>query len=452
MGLETKFFGSVDLNASNNILIAGLGLSDTGNYMRVAVDVQDLTISQENKWIIGLWPPGMPGYLAFLTFISGGGNPTAIATLVFISLWSLLYAILVSILISKKFLLIALGFSYIWLFSPLLTGYNTDYGVLASDGISSIIMAFAVIIVFKLFSVHQSSSSKVIVLSTLLGFTLATAAHFRLVWTFSILAGIILSYMFYFLANRLLSYSKSGNLASKRKDLLFPFSITSFVFVLLLIPWTLIAEAKIHPGSYNWSNGDYVWAQRWMSDQYLIDGGASFLVEGEANWSCEIDKEQCAEITQAEISAGTFYSGNGPYSYAEFRNRALISAVENPMHWLKIMTSKLLETWLTMPGAPIGSAPNLLGGVLTILAYLASLFYLLRDFLRANNIFALFLFFVSTITVAVLYLEHFESRYMIPTQVLALVILVFYLRETAKDDNYRNRFLRFKNRLLKQES
>ena len=45
MGLETKFFGSVDLNASNNILIAGLGLSDTGNYMRVAVDVQDLTIS-----------------------------------------------------------------------------------------------------------------------------------------------------------------------------------------------------------------------------------------------------------------------------------------------------------------------------------------------------------------------------------------------------------------------
>ena len=77
---------------------------------------------------------------------------------------------------------------------------------------------------------------------------------------------------------------------------------------------------------------------------------------------------------------------------------------------------------------------------------------MLRDFLRANNIFALFLFFVSTITVAVLYLEHFESRYMIPTQVLALVILVFYLRETAKDDNYRNRFLRFKNRLLKQES
>lgn len=448
LGFETKFFGSIDLNASNDTLIEGLGLLDTGNYMRVAVDVQDLTISQENKWILGLWPPGMPGYLAFLTFISGGGNPTTIATLVFISLWSLLYAILVSILISKKFMLLALGFSYLWLFSPLLTGYNTNYGVLASDGISSIIMVFAVIIVFKLFSVHQSSSSKVIVFSTLLGFALAIAAHFRLVWTFSIFTAIIFSFVFYFLANRLLSYSKSRNSTSERRDLLLPFSITSIVFVLLLIPWTLVAEAKIRPGNYNWAVGDYVWAQRWMSDQYLLDNGASFLVEGNANWSCEIDKEQCAEIAQAEISAGTFYSGDGWYTYAEFRQLALISAVENPLHWLKIMTSKLVETWVTIPGEPIGSAPNLFGGVLTILAYFASIFYLLRDILRTNNIFALFLFFVSIFTVAILYLEHFESRYLIPAQVLGIVILIFYLGGKAKSDNYRNRFLEFKHRLL----
>ena len=448
LGFETKFFGSIDLNASNDILIEGLGLSDPGNYMRVAVDVQDLTISLENKWILGLWPPGMPGYLAFLTFISGGGNPTAIATLVFITLWSVLYAILVSVLISKRFILLTLGFSYIWLFSPLLTGYNTDYGVLSSDGISSIIMAFAVIIAFKLFSVHQSSSSKVIVLSTLLGFTLAIAAHFRMVWTFSIFAAIFFSYVLYFLIGLLIRYSKLGNLTSKRTDLLFPFSITSVVFVLLLIPWTLVAEAKIHPGNYNWSNGNYVWAQRWMSDQYLLDGGASFLVEGNANWSCEIDKEQCAEISQVEISAGSFYSGSGPFSHAELRNRALMSAVENPLHWLKIMTSKLVETWVTIPGAPIGSAPNLLGGTLTILAYLTSLFYLLRSILSTNNIFALFLFFTSTFTVAILYLEHFESRYLIPTQTLALVILVFYLGGKAKSDSYRNRLLEFKHRLL----
>ncbi len=441
LGFDTKFFG-ISLDATSTELISSLGLSDPGNYMRVAVDLQDLTLSAENSWILNLWPPGMPLYLTVLTFISGNGNPTAIATLIFISLWSVLYAILMNILISKRYFFLSVVFSYLWLFSPLLTGYNTDYGLLASDGISSVIMAFVVILMFRLMSKRIPMTQNMFVLSVVIGFIWAIAAHFRMVWTFAIFASIVFSYFLFFLGTQIRRRSNNQNLDLQQSNVLFLFSIASLVFVILLIPWTLIGEAKLHPGNYNWSNGNYVWAQRWMSDQYLTDGGAGFLVEGNANWSCEIDKIQCNEIANAEIAAGTFYSGYGPYSHSELRNRALLSAIESPLHWLKIMTTKLFETWVTIPGASIGSAPNLLGGILTIFAYIASLFFLIRNVITTNNIFALFMFFISTFAIAILYLEHFESRYLIPTQVLGIVILICYLDTQGKSGSIKDRFLR----------
>ena len=44
------------------------------------------------------------------------------------------------------------------------------------------------------------------------------------------------------------------------------------------------------------STNSYVWAQRWMESEYLINQGGSWLVEGGANIPCKIDKIKCEEI------------------------------------------------------------------------------------------------------------------------------------------------------------
>ena len=433
-GMDTQFSG-VGFLAPSAELIQSLGLSDPGNYMRVAVDLQDLQLSEENEWILNLWPPGMPFYLGILTRFSFNSNPTLFALSLFLIFWSLIYVTLLMKLIRMRRYLLSIAFTYVWLFSPLLTGYNTDYGVLASDGISSVLMAFAILILFKVllpvYSTHKSSFFWPI----FLGFLLATAAHFRMVWFFSILLGLTFSLIISVL--RQLLRRKRCTLKSKRE---FAHSMTLYLltvvsFLLCLIPWTLIAETKLHPGNYNWSNADYVWAQRWMNDQYLIDNGANFLVEGNANWSCEIAIAKCQDIYDQESRAGTYYSGFGPNSFADFRREALVSAADNPFSWMSLMTAKLLETWYTSPGASIGSAPNPIGGTLTLFTYLLSLVLLLKFLARTNSPFAYFLVLLQLGTVAILFLAQFESRYLIAAQVLGIVVSIKLLEtfQTEKD-------------------
>jgi hypothetical protein len=80
------------------------------------------------------------------------------------------------------------------------------------------------------------------------------------------------------------------------------------------------------------------------------------------------------------------------------------------------------------------------------------LFFLIRNVIATKNIFALFMFFISTFAIAILYLEHFESRYLIPTQVLGIVILVCYLGIQEKTGHMKDRLMRTSRIVSSKES
>jgi hypothetical protein len=434
-GLDTPYLG-VTVSASPQQLLNVLGFSDSGNYLRGAIDLQDLQVSTDNRWIFNLWPPGQMLLLALI--ISFGFPPVFTLIIVFTMLWSIVGAAIVLKALQGKFwYLVFPCFSILWFTDSPFVGWNQSEGAIGTDGIGTAVLCLLFVYFSVLWNkIQLGASFNPWISGFVVAASLSFLSHLRIIFLFCIVSSLILI-LFRKIAGLGYARLNPSQRPNRNLDALGVQSIQKsklllvilILFSVSLVPFTVYKYQKT--GSFSWSNSDYQWAQRWMTDAYLLKNSAGFLVEGGANWACEIDPVKCREIQKSELLAENPYSGFNRYDYSEFRNLAFVSIVNNPLDFLENRISFVGKSFTSDAGAPVGSNGNFFRGIIFLVMYLYLVVRGIRRFLHLND-FELFTLFMMVGLLAPLFVAHFETRYLIPVQAMTLVVFTFYASNFLK--------------------
>ena len=429
-GLETPYLG-VTVSASPQELLPVLGFSDSGNYLRGAIDLQDLVIGADNRWIFNLWPPGQMLLLAIV--IKLGLPPVLTMMIVFAFLWSVIGAVIFLKAFSTKIWYALVPFVLIlWFTDSPFVGWNQSEGALGTDGIGAAVLCLLFIYFSILWrKVIQGTVLNPWISGLAVSATLSFLSHLRIIFLFSIIFSFILVMAMRIvkqLPKNVSKWRKENpsldkfrlHVTQKTKLLV----IIAMTFSLSLVPFTLFKSQMTD--SISWSNSDYQWAQRWMTDEYLTKNNAGFLVDGGANWACEIDPARCEVIQKSELRAQNPYSGFNSYDFTDFRNLAFISIFRNPVGFLENRITGLGKAFTGDAGTAVGSNSNFLRGVIFLLMYI---YLLARGItkLRRLDEFELFTLLMLVGLVAPLFVAHFETRYLMPAQAFTLVVFTFHV-------------------------
>ena len=425
---DTEFYG-IPLTSTPAQFLHQLGGSDSGSYSRLALDFLDGNVSAENRWILNLWPPGIPFLLWFFMIVFGGTLPIVPMVVLTACLWSTALALLAVILVRRGAYVVFALFAAAWLFGPLLTGWTIHDGVISSDGISAALTAVVAIGLY--FSTQQEFAAVPgktrIVYFAGIGFLLGVLSLFRVTWLFAALASLLALAIFLAVVavSRRLRRASPVTSAPTMRSTVISWGAVVTGFALLTAPWTVALGTVVHPGSYTWSSGDYQWAQLWMTDRHLEEGNASFLVDGEANWACEINPVECRELEQIEQEKTAPYNGVG-ITFDEFQKRAILTAASHPLEFVGLRSVTTFETWLSVPGQPVGSMTAVTSGLISLVLFLFSCVSLVRDSIKGRSG-AFFLLMLAGANLGMVWLTHFETRYMMPLQTIGLVVAALAL-------------------------
>lgn len=420
-GFDTVFYGHPALTSAAS-LIPQLGASDAGSYLGAALDLQDGQITTEYLWVLNLWPPGMPLILATMIKLGGGASPVIPMIVLICLLWSAVFTVLASIVLKRRGYVLMALFAVVWLLSPVFTGWTIQRGVLGSDGLATAIAALVAIGLMQI--VTSTRSTRLWWLHFVgLGIGFAALAHLRIMWFYALPAAMLVLAAIAGARMAYLRLAKKQRGLGDEKRAYLGWLVLFATFVALCTPWTVIGAVKLHPGSLSWSQGDYQFAQLWMSDDDLVDIGGSFLVAGGANWACDLAPSECAQIALQEDESAHPYGGDPPNTFTHLRNEAFSVALTHPGEFAANRSDFTVRTWLSTPGEGVGSFTNVGFGVATLLAFAAALGILLYRSRRSAA--ALCLFLVLGANMAILWLTHFETRYVVPLQAISMVVVVF---------------------------
>jgi hypothetical protein len=434
-GLDTPYLG-VTVSASPQQLLNVLGFSDSGNYLRGAIDLQDLQINTDNRWIFDLWPPGQMLLLALV--ISFGLPPVFTLLIIFTALWSIIGAAIVLQALQGKFwYLVIPSFLILWFTGSPFVGWNQSEGAIGTDGISTAVLCLLFVyfsIVWK--KVKKGSSFNSWRTGLITAASLSFLSHLRIVFLYSIVLSFVLILLKKLVAMGYTSLNAPGqqirnldtlSVHSRQKTKLLLIIVVSFS--VSLVPFTFFKHQRT--GSFSWSNSDYQWAQLWMTDAYLTKNNAGFLIAGGANWACKIDPIKCREIEKSELLSKNPYSGFNTYDYSEFRNLAFVSIINHPLSFFGNRVSLVEKSFTSNAESPVGSNNNFYRGLIFLMMYL---YLVIQGIGRFRNLddFELFIFFMLVGLLAPLFVTHFETRYLIPVQAITLVIFTFHASNFAK--------------------
>lgn len=390
-------------------LINSLGGVDAANYLRIGKDLSDGVLSNENMWILNLWPPGMPVLYTVLLAVPGS---IVLKMLIISSIcWALAGAFTLSLLAPSGSKVAIIGFLIFWLIISNPYAWTLGNGILFSDGIGA---ALLIIFINLIFLINKQVTfegnyfnKRIVMLSLIAGLSLGLSLTFRWAFVVSVALVSIISLLFsiYLLLKLAINSFKMPSESNQNKYFKVFISISLGIFIAIL-PWTIVTQIKLHPGNPTWSMGDYQWGQRWLTDQQLNVAGASFLVEGNANWACEISPERCKVLNKISLSGDS-----SKYTY--LRDEAIKAAITHPIEFIANRSDVLFRSLFSSPNSKVGSFDSIGYGVLNTL--MAMCFIFLAIITRKQ--FKLYVLMVtSTISglLIALGIAHVENRYLIP--------------------------------------
>lgn len=446
LGLDTQFFG-VPATTSVPKLLPILGGSDAGSYLGAAQDLQDGSISSKNLWVLNLWPPGMPYLLATMIKLGGGASPVVFMVVLLCVLWSIVLATLAVLLIPRGGYITLAVFALFWLVSPIFTAWTIQGGVLGSDGLATSLGTLVAIGLIWATIAPQARRPRWILYGAL-GIGLAALAYLRIMWFYAVPAALVgLAILAAARIIVLLIRKRRMQLLSERRKYV-EWAALAATFIALCMPWTVYGATTLHPGSISWSQGDYQWGQEWMPDSYLDSIGAGFLIAGGANWPCHIAPSQCDILAKHELATAAPYSGQAPYTFTYFEHASIKAAVQNPVAFVANRSDFTIGAWLSSPGTSVGTFNNVGFGVLSLVAFLAALAVLVWQSIEQRAV-PVFLLLILGANIGVVWLTHFETRYVVPLQAMSLVVLAFAI---VRFERERWRKLPLRRRLPKAQS
>jgi hypothetical protein len=397
---------------SAQALLEKLGGGDAANYLRIGLDLQDGRLSSENLWILNLWPPGMTFLYTGLLYLPGSLIPKMVV--VSVVFWAFAGALVASILAARMRRLVVFLFLFYWAFGTAAFSWLLGTGLLYSDGIGSALLIIFIALAFLAGENRPDSSlssRRRVFFALLAGFSLAVSLYFR--WAYLVVVVFIVVFavlgILWFAVRSFVS--RRTVVSDSKRDVKRPEAIQVLAglaigVIVVVAPWTAYVAVVLHPGNPAWSTGDYQWAQRWLTDAQLINGGASFLAEGGANWACKVAPERCLELNPIAVA-------NDSEDYPTLRDEALAAAVTNPIEFVANRLTFGTRAAFSLPGSPVGSFSGIEYGVLGAAMFLAMASLLVR-FFRRNVLFSCTLLLSGMGLLAALAVAHFETRYLIP--------------------------------------
>jgi hypothetical protein len=431
-GLNTQILGNSLFENSINI-VPSLGMADSAWYLTAALDLRDFKIETQNSWIFNLWPPGMIIYYYFLDAVTFGSGVIFLHLVILSFLWSLNYTLFSNYLIDHKANLSFIAFTFLWIFSPLVNYWKSEVGFFTADVLALNISTLLLIKVFISRPINSMNKRKFFIFSLTIVVLLSFLSHLRIIWMVTILIMITLGWIFVLIdlvlnksKNRYIVDPVSTHLSFKSYGLIF------LVFIFSLLPWTLLAEKHVRPGTYSWiKGGDYSYAQRWMPSQYLSDNGATFLIEGGANWACIINNEMCSQIFVSESNSANPYSGQN-LSYIEFRDLAFSQIKQKPIDFFKFKYRITVDAWLTNPGDKVGGNRVIFGMITLAGLAVALIITILR---RPKNLLLILVAFLTHLVyLGSIVINHFETRYLLPLHAFSIIVFFFVWTNTILDN------------------
>ncbi len=408
--LHTSPIASNWIWATPKELSSYFGLSDSGSYLRLAMDLRDFRIEPENNWILSLWPPGMPALLFVLLSIPLPITP--LIALVVAIFWTLPTYFLLDFFSKEKGLPYILIWVLFWHANPVFWNWLLSEGVFYSEPLGLALSATSCVLLIKLSMTKGSHLKKDLVLA---GTTAAASLFFRPTLIFPFASAAFL-FAIWFLAKNAQTirslFVGTKNLFIQALPFLLP-------FITITAPWTFIVLTFIHPGNPSWVSNDYLWGQRWMTSEYLNSIGAQFLVEGGANWACLLDPVKCRELEPMAILQ---LSDN----FDNLRRLSFEAAISNPLAFLEFRLGNMSRAWITLPGNPIGSASN----ATTVLSLIVLILLLVASIIKKRFSIGNYLFASAVLSqVAILIFAHTETRYLLPIHETVIVWITFlYLK------------------------
>lgn len=421
-GFATVVQGA-DLSDSKEELAATFGYSDSGSYLKAAIDLESFgEIRPDFFWVYNLWPPGMPFLEALLIRLEPLiPFPLAYAHLIWI-LWSMLLAWLGWMIRRQASLIYAIAFialsSQLTPFSDWIFGYGLFY----AEGISSLFFLTGLVLFIRGTLRHPHGgqfTAQSIRIGVLVGLSFGAAAYFRASFSVLLQAGIAL-----LILGAIILLLNALRVAPLRLKSLFQAGVRRGVIPMtalatmaaVMLPWQVFASNAVRPGDLSWStvSGSFIagtWADRTST--------ASFLAEGGVGWACHLDPVQCREISELMDSSSAAFDQAAVPSVSELGQRALFVALNNPIEFVSDRFHFFMKGWFASETG-IGIPANSGGFVNAIL--LGVFLVALRPHLQRGYYELLAIPLLAASQVVPLIIGHVEPRYFIPIKLLILCL------------------------------
>lgn len=171
-----------------------------------------------------------------------------------------------------------------------------------------------------------------------------------------------------------------------------------------------VLNDPITPSSNFLSAGDYVYAQRWLTNEQLDSVGAGFVREGGGNWPCLADPRTCAKLNPIAVPS---LQGE-TVDLERLREATVRSFLSRPDRVLAVKAPIMLRAHASLPGASVDSFSR------SAVAFWLATLFLLAATLRDVRLFDARILALGTIVsfvfvpYAVLFFIHVETRYLLP--------------------------------------
>jgi hypothetical protein len=398
------------VSASPSSALAAFGGSDPGSYLRLALDWQSGSVPDSDMWILRLWPPGMPATYYVLLALPGA-LAVKVAVLAVIA-WAGTGAAVSGVVAAHGRLAVAVVFAATWLAVPMTATWVWGQGVMGNDGLGTALLVLGVLALLLMEARlgRPPTSGRRVAMAVLAGATLTGALYFRWAAVTAVVAVVVVALLALLVS--LLRRRSYADGARHLRDMRMPLLALLSTIALLVLPWLAYRFVVVTPHEVSWTKYDFVWAQRWMTDEDLRSIGGDWLVPAGANWACHADPERCAELRTIALNATEA-------DFPMLRDAALESMRTHPVAFAQDRFDTVLHTWFTDLSTGDSDPWTVVSGWVVIAWAAIGAVLAVRRW-RAAPVFVLALAAMVVGQVVALSVSHIEPRFWIPTVGLVL--------------------------------
>lgn len=442
-------FQGVSVSATASQASKVWGWSDAGSYLQMGLSLtQTGGISEDLRWTLSFWPPGMATIMSIALKTVGLGGQ-------FIVFLLALNCFLIAILFALVWRLIRRHLSSLFSFLGISLLYSTELvrvyllrdSVIWSDGWAASFLSLSIVLAIS--SIGARHRILWIVGS---GLTAGIAIYIRgqyfsmielALWLNVFACGI------YFLRKLLMFFTKRKTLSSTRvgalRQSLVGFAVWTFSLVVACAPYAVWRASTI--GDIPWdTKGKLTWTSTesfaMMFNWIDPEDQAEFIREGGGGTACVINRRKCDEISKLESSQDSPFSiyDSTPVSASKYKKLTFRTLLSKPLEWAQYKFPIFLRYWFSEPTITTPGKSQPLTGLLALvgLAIGAVLPFARRKFFELALPISVLLVALAA-TFAPPFLAHFEVRYLVWPKFVGLLIASISLTHLITKSLTRNR-------------